>query len=255
MYEAEHSENGQTPISGSVPSPVEGRDANPGATPDTDFLVVVAHELKGPLTNIGGYTQLLLRQPNIAEERRLNYLQVILDETRRLSRLVNDLVDATEFEGGRIDITTGPTSPASLITAGVERARRVIPTGQIEIHDFAVPDAVWDGVRIEDAIFHLITNAWRHAAGSEPAQLAVQCDGERVLIQLLDRGPGIPEQVQPIVTTPYFRFPREAGGRKVKGLGLFLTRSIAEAHGGELRLRPRPGGGTIAEIELPLRAR
>ncbi|MCC6492927.1 MAG: HAMP domain-containing histidine kinase [Pirellulales bacterium] len=230
-------------------------DAAPEAASDSEFLAIVAHELKGPLTNIGGYTQLLLRQPQLPDERRTNYLRVILDETRRLSRLVNDLVDATQFESGHIETILGPARLDGIIAGALDRAQRVVPEGRLEVDEYAVPEAVWDSARIEDALFHLIVNAWRHAPAAEPVRLTVGQTGDRVLIAVQDRGAGVPEHVETIMRTPFFRVPRSAGGRKVKGLGLFLTRSIAAAHGGALHLRSRPGGGTIAELELPLRAR
>lgn len=251
MQELHLHEDSRPPQDGVAPASRSATTAT-GSDADLEFLSVVSHELKGPLTNISGYTQLLMRQAQLSEDRRSAYLKVILDETRRLSRLVNDLVDACQFERGRFDLVRSPIRLDLLMEAAIERARRLVPTGEIEIAPHPPITGHWDGARIEDLLFHLIWNSWRHGQSDVPTLVTAEPRDGVLAIGVLDRGPGIPDHVRPLVGTPFYRVPRDGGGRKVKGLGLYLSRSLAEAHGGSLGLEPRPGGGTIARVLLPI---
>jgi two-component system sensor histidine kinase KdpD len=213
----------------------------------TALLRSVSHDLRSPLTAItaaaGG-----LASPTLDESARTELVSVIANESARLTRLVDNLLDLSRLQAGEVAPRTDWTSAEELIEAAVAGA--VEPRGGFEVSvepGLAMFEA--DAAQLERALANLLENAARHA-GDGPVRIAALRIGPAVAIRVTDHGPGIPRAELEHVFEP-FHAPGEHGGT---GLGLAIARGFVEANGGELRAQSLPGQGATFTILLPISA-
>jgi signal transduction histidine kinase len=217
-----------------------------------DFVSLVSHELRSPMAAVIGSAQTLQhRWRELKPEQRDAFLAVIGDETSRLSDLVGDVLDTSRIEAGTFGYAFSDVDLAAVIRDSVAAAQ----FGQDDVRlatslPATLPSLRGDGERLRQLVDNLISNAIKYSdAGGEVAVEAEAEDGH-VTVRGRDRGPGIlPEHHDHI----FEKFGRAAGSAKPgTGLGLFLSRSFAEAHGGSLAVESRPGEGAIFTLTLPL---
>jgi signal transduction histidine kinase len=217
-----------------------------------DFVSLVSHELRSPMAAVIGSAQTLQhRWRELKPEQRDAFLAVIGDETSRLSDLVGDVLDTSRIEAGTFGYAFSDVDLAAVIRDSVAAAQ----FGQDDVRlatslPATLPSLRGDGERLRQLVDNLISNAIKYSdAGGEVAVEAEAEDGH-VTVRVRDRGPGIlPEHHDHI----FEKFGRAAGSAKPgTGLGLFLSRSFAEAHGGSLAVESRPGEGAIFTLTLPL---
>lgn len=224
-----------------------------------EFIALAAHELRTPLSvlelKIQGVTRALHDVDDARSGPPLDKLGGRLDDAlhqiERLTGLVERLLDATRFAQGKLVLALAPTRMAELATGVVERLRAPAQRQGIELRLHVTTDGpgTWDHARLEQAIGNLVTNAIKYGRG-RPVEIAVEPAPAGVRLRVSDQGIGIaPEDQQRIFT----RFERAApaGQYGGLGLGLYVTRSIVEAHGGTIRVASRPDEGTTFVIELP----
>ncbi|HEY8476571.1 MAG TPA: ATP-binding protein [Chloroflexota bacterium] len=216
------------------------------------FMGVVAHDLRGPLTAIRGYAQLLQR--GAPEERRARALQVVVDQVDHMERLIGDLLDFSRIVAGRIRV-----SPRSMDL--VELARRVVDARQLtttrhRILLEAPPTlvGVWDGDRLAQVLTNLVDNAVKYSPDGGTVWVRLRSlDGE-VEIAVTDRGVGLTPDELRVLFRPFVRLERW-GTLKGAGLGLFITKGIVEAHGGRLWAESAgKGKGSTFRVVLPRRS-
>ena len=217
-----------------------------------DFVSLVSHELRSPMAAVIGSAQTLQhRWRELKPEQRDAFLAVIGDETSRLSDLVGDVLDTSRIEAGTFGYAFSDVDLAGVIRDSVAAAQ----FGQDDVRlatalPATLPRVRGDGERLRQLVDNLISNAIKYSnAGGEVAVEAEAEDGH-VTVRVRDHGPGIlPEHHDHI----FEKFGRAAGSAKPgTGLGLFLSRSFAEAHGGSLAVESRPGEGSIFTLTLPL---
>jgi signal transduction histidine kinase len=217
-----------------------------------DFVSLVSHELRSPMAAVIGSAQTLQhRWRELKPEQRDAFLAVIGDETSRLSDLVGDVLDTSRIEAGTFGYAFSDVDLAAVIRDSVAAAQ----FGQDDVRlatslPATLPSLRGDGERLRQLVDNLISNAIKYSdAGGEVAVEAEAEDGH-VTVRVRDRGPGIlPEHHDHI----FEKFGRAAGSAKPgTGLGLFLSRSFAEAHGGSLAVESRPGDGATFTLTLPL---
>lgn len=220
-----------------------------------EFVSMIAHELGQPLTTIVGYAQLLGR-PNQPQERIQQALGVIVNESRRLTRLVQDLGDVARLTTGRFTVQSEPADLAEIAAAQVELAQQRSPGHQIRLAggDEALP-LEFDPDRIAQIIANLIGNAIKYTPGGA-ITVTVGKQDHVAELSVMDQGPGIPADRLEQIFEPHVRLvPDESGSTpRGAGLGLYIARGIAEAHGGKLWAENVPGGGARVTLQLPLRA-
>lgn len=219
-----------------------------------EFLSITAHELRNPLTSLHGNLQLMLRRmqhdPARVDDR--HRLEAILAQSERLGRLVSRLLDVSRAEMGRLDLTLAETDAAAVVRRMVGAARGLSSEHDLRAETPETVPVVWDEVRIEQVLTNLVSNAIRYSP-SGPIQVTVDVtDDDWVRIGVRDFGPGVPEHLQIRLFDRYVRGRRrEQNEGSGLGLGLYISRLIAQAHGGDLSVDNAEGGGALFTLELP----
>ena len=214
------------------------------------FVGIVAHELRTPLTALRGCLLMLQRRGAEAGDRPL--LSLALEQADRLERLVLDLLDVTNIQFGRLAVQPVPVALRDVVEGTVEVAMTLS-----ERHRFRVTNEAGelvvpvDPVRIQQVLFNLFLNAIVHAPDSDEIAVRMRELPDRAEIEVEDRGPGIPVDLQPVLFSRFVQ-GREADGRGGLGLGLFIAHEIVVAHGGTLEVDSEPGRGATFRVRLPL---
>jgi PAS domain S-box-containing protein len=221
-----------------------------------EFLSIASHELKTPLTSMQLAVQTLQRTMRrgqvIAPEYLADRLTIVADQSKRLTRLINDLLDISRISAGRLELECAPTDLAALTHHVADQFRDELALAGCPLTLNAETPVVgtWDTARVEQVITNLLTNAMKYGKG-HPIAITVARNGATAHLAVRDEGIGIaPEHIERI----FERFERAvAPGRYGgMGLGLYITRQIVEAHGGTIRAGSRPGQGSTFTVVLPL---
>lgn len=222
-----------------------------------EFIAVAAHELRTPLSalelKVRGVTRALQQDDGrgVEPENLASRLDGALRQIERLAELVERLLDASHIAQGKLVLVPEPTRLAEVATHVVERLREPALRMGTELRLRAATDGagLWDRARLEQATFNLVSNAIKYGPG-EPVEIAVEQAEAGVRLRVTDRGIGIAREDLGRI---FMRFERAApvGHYGGLGLGLYLTRSIIEAHGGTIDVSSQPGEGTSFVIELP----
>ena len=216
----------------------------------TAVLRSVSHDLRSPLTTILAASEALGSRA-LAEDERTELADAISKESRRLSRLVDQLIDLSRLQAGTAEPREDWCSLEEVIRAAAE------DTGASPEHvrlviDRDLPLVRADATQLQRAIANLIANALHHGAGAT-VSVRARVSGGRILIRVVDQGPGIPLVEQDRIFTAFYRAPGAAGNGS--GLGLAIVRGFVEADGGCVRVESVPGQGSSFVVELPLPAR
>jgi signal transduction histidine kinase len=222
----------------------------------SQFVSSVSHELKTPLTAIRMFAETLrlgrAKDPNT----QLEYLDTIVNESERLTRLLNNVLDFSKIEQGK---RTYHPSPASLPEIVRTAARAMeYPLKQqgfaLEVRiDEGLPEIRVDRDAIEQAVLNLLSNAMKYSGESRSIDLKAEREGDCAVIRVIDRGVGIDPKEQGRIFEKFYRVPnRENQSLPGTGLGLSLIAHIAKAHGGSVRVESTPGEGSTFSIFLPL---
>jgi len=218
-----------------------------------DFVANVSHELRTPLTVVGGFAETLVDDDPPAEQRR-HFAQMIRASTRRMQRIVDDLLDLSRIESGgwvpnpvAADVSA---AAADVFTSlhGAARAKNVRLESAVADRARTVRA---DPTALRQILSNLVENAVRHTAGGS-VTVYTRPDGGGAWVGVRDTGSGIPPEHLPRIFERFYRVDparsREAGGT---GLGLSIVRHLVEAHGGRVRAESQPGRGTTVEVFLP----
>jgi two-component system CheB/CheR fusion protein len=220
-----------------------------------EFLAWAAHEMRTPLTLFKGYLQMAEQRvgPD-GDARLLHYLNRASHQIQQQSVLVEELLDATRLETGRLSLRTETVDVAALATHVVE-VIQILAQGQTITLD--ADDGVFvvagDAGRLEQVLLNLLTNAIAYAPGTERIDVAVRCEGGDALITVRDFGPGIEAKKMTKIFTRYVQGSQaERSGTRGLGLGLYIAREIVHAHGGTITVASVPGEGSTFTMRLPL---
>jgi two-component system sensor histidine kinase KdpD len=236
----------------------------------TALLRAVSHDLRSPLTAISAAGEAVGSQ-SLAPQERTELAAVIQEESRRLSRLVDNLLDLSRLEAG----AAAPRREWSSVEEMIRAALAELAAGEEEFSlsiDRELPLVSVDPVQMERALVNVLENARRHsgghpvsvraravrslgtatrqtaASGPEPPGPA----GDRVIVRVVDRGPGIPPAQLERVFEPFYRARASGGEQRGSGLGLAIARGFTEANAGSLHAESLPGQGATFVFELPL---
>lgn len=218
-----------------------------------DFVSLVSHELRSPMAAVIGAARTLeTRWRELSAEQRGAFLALIGDETTRLANLVGDVLDTSRIEAGTFTYTFSDVDVAEIVRETVA----AVNVGQEEVEVVAetqpsLPRVRGDRERLRQVVVNLVDNAVKYSPTGEAVQVVARTDNGSLRVSVEDRGPGIPPEQQQLIFEKFGR-TRVGGGKPGTGLGLFIARSIAEAHGGTLDVRSAPGEGSTFTLSLPL---
>ena len=218
------------------------------------FLSVVAHDLRGPLTAIRGYAQILQRDA-VSAERRQRALAVVNEQVGRMARLIGDLLDFSRVVAGRLAIRPSPMDLAALARRVVEAQQLATTRHEIVLQSPPRVEGEWDEDRLAQVLTNLVDNAVKYSPTGGKVWVRLQPTNDQVQITVSDQGVGMtPEEIRSLFE-PFVRIERTRSLRGA-GLGLFISKSIVEAHGGTIRAEsPGPGRGSTFTVVLPRRRR
>jgi two-component system OmpR family sensor kinase len=219
------------------------------------LLADVSHELMTPLTAMRGYLETLsMREVHIDAESRDRYVRIIEEETRRLERIIGDLLDLARLEGGGGAIRRERVSTAALFERVAERHGREVEQRNIRLTSTVGPGAEeldGDPDRLEQALQNLAANALRHTPdGGEISLTATSAGPRHLTITLRDTGPGIPAEHLPLIFDRFYKVDSARRATGGSGLGLSIVKAIVERHGGTVAARN--DGGAVFEVTLPV---
>jgi signal transduction histidine kinase len=223
----------------------------------TQFVSSVSHELKTPLTSIRMFAELLqMREPTDPQQAR--FLDTIVSESERLTRLLNNVLDFSRIERGQKTYRLEPAPLADVVQAAVRTIQYPLTQQGFALTltvDDGIPPVAVDRDALQQAILNLLTNAMKYSGTHREIGLRLYAENGTAMIEVSDRGIGIPEHEQSRIFDKFYRVPipenREISGT---GLGLSLVAHSAEAHGGSVCVKSQPGGGSTFSILLPLNA-
>lgn len=220
----------------------------------SDLVATVSHEIRSPLTSVKGFTRtLLLKWERFSDEQKRTMLETINEDADRVTRLLEELLDVSRIDANRVQLHRSGTDVARIAREVVDKARqRPDGTGRelvVEVAD-DVPELLFADVdKVEQILTNLVDNALQYAPDSPVHIEVARSDGGGVRLAVRDEGPGIaPEQQR----TVFQKFGRGRGSRRAgTGLGLYITRGLARAHGGDVTVESAPGQGATFTVTLP----
>jgi two-component system sensor histidine kinase KdpD len=208
------------------------------------FLANVSHDLRTPLTTIKALAHEIRSDGD-------DRVAIIEQEADRLNRLVADLLDLSRISAGGMSVTPEINAADDLIGAALERVSGIPGAAAIQpriMEEDGLLLGRFDFVHALRALVNLLENALKYSADT-PVELEVLRTGDRLVIDVLDRGPGIRPEDTERIFEPFQR--GQTASAAGTGLGLAIARRVAEAQGGSLRYHPRAGGGSLFRLELP----
>jgi two-component system sensor histidine kinase KdpD len=212
----------------------------------------VSHELRTPLVPIKGWAQTLInRGDRLTDDQRRTAVQSILAQAQKLESLVLNILEASRIESGRIE-GGGLADVAAITMRIVEDTLSARPDRILRVRPPAVPCQVrGSSVWVERALANLVANAVKYSPDDEPVDVAITVEDDDVLVSVTDRGPGIATDSQERI---FERFERleETRTQTGTGLGLYITRRLARAMGGDVSVSSVPGAGSTFLLRLPV---
>lgn len=216
------------------------------------FVANVSHELRSPLTSIHGFAQGMLDGTIPAEDSQ-KYLEVIVGETRRLNKLIRELLDLSQIESGKFPLNMQVFDINGLISRVLITFEEKINAKSLEIevdfrqdraHVYADPD------RIEQVVINLLDNAVKFTDACGRIRIWTHGASDKMLVGISDTGPGIPEEDQPYVWERFYKVDKAHTGRKGTGLGLSIVKKIIDQHGERITLQSQKGYGAVFVFSL-----
>ncbi|HYG56683.1 MAG TPA: HAMP domain-containing sensor histidine kinase, partial [Symbiobacteriaceae bacterium] len=219
----------------------------------TQFLATVSHELRTPLTSIIAFTELLLKQDPTGRQK--EYLEDVLESSRRLLVMVNDLLDLSRLSAGRVELFTDVLDLPELVCQ-VERS--VSPLAEkkgislITEPMADLPPVLIDPLRMKQVLLNLLGNAIKFTPEGGSVHIGAQNLGEFVQVHVRDTGPGIPPDQHKRIFEAFRRIEAPGHQHPGSGLGLALARNLVELHGGRIWVENPPEGGSLFCFTVPI---
>jgi len=220
-----------------------------------EYVALVSHDLRSPMTAVKLHAEMLRRalaRQDLSKE--AQRADAILRNAARMARLIEDLVDSTQLESGRMPMHQVPTDLNELLARVVEPLPAQDATRiKLERPNDPMPLVLADSAGIERVAINLISNALKYSPGRSPVVVRLARRGEHAVVSVIDYGPGIRREDQPRVFDKYFRGIDQTKTEGL-GLGLYICRLIVDANGGRIWVESEPGSGSTFIFEIPLRA-
>jgi Na+/proline symporter/nitrogen-specific signal transduction histidine kinase len=224
-----------------------------------DFVSTVSHELRTPLTSIRSFSEILLDNPALEQDRRQEFLRIIVTESERLTRLINDMLDLAKIEAGKLEWHMTRVSASEVAGEAAAALGQLFRDKRVEL-EIELSDGASTILADRDRLFQVVVNLLSNAVKFSPSgigrvSLAVEADPDGIRLSVADNGPGIaPDHREAI----FERFRQVGDTLTAKpegsGLGLAISRMIVEHFGGRAWVEDAPSGGAIFRVWLPREA-
>lgn len=224
------------------------------------FLSIASHELKTPLTTLKVTLQLLdrqFRQPDPDRNRVETHLNRLWEQFDRLETLVEELLDASRIQQGRLELRPEPVDLVSLVEQVIDRfeyAPERKPEHQIVLEAPAAITGSWDPSRLDQVVTNLVSNALKYSPDGSEVRVSLQQSDSHAMLVVSDQGIGIASEDRKRLFQPFVRSDVVRGSVSGTGLGLYITARIVEQHGGKIRVQSEQGDGSTFTVHFPLAA-
>lgn len=203
----------------------------------SDFVALVSHELRAPLTTLNGAVEMTLHTQHALPDPARRLLEVVAVESKRLTHFVQTILDLSRLEAGRVKFNLGMVVARPLLVRSVAATLGHTDRPIIWRTAAQVPPMWADEVYLEQIVRNLLLNADKYTPPGSPIEIGLHRAAEGVWIDIIDHGPGIPEEAQSHIFERFYRQPAKDGGAQPGwGLGLYFARALTEAQGGRLTL-------------------
>ncbi len=229
-------------------------DEQQSALARDEILASVSHELRTPLTTVKGYTQIFIRRLQRGDGHFSEHeFELVLEQIERLTHLIDELLDVSRLPTRRGSPRTEPVDLRDIVSRVVERIGSSVPHRRILLETPPVPIfGRWNTVRIAQALDNILNNALKYSPDETTVYVRMDDTDGNVTLSVRDEGIGVSGEHTSQIFEPFFRIDnsttRRTGGL---GLGLYVSRLIAEQHGGSLTVDSEPGSGSTFRISLP----
>lgn len=219
-----------------------------------DFVANVSHELRTPLSFLQGYSEILLDgvdNPKESEE----YLSIILEETKRLRRLVDDLLNLTRLDIEQQIVNRSPIDWAKVVQSVINNFKPIAEEKGIILSYKAADDLrpVCGNVnQLKQVLINLLDNAHRFTSSGGEIEVLLSLKSDHVTTQVRDTGKGIPEEELPMIWERFYKVDKSRAGRSGTGLGLAIVKDIIQDHGGQIKVESEEGKGSIFTFTLQI---
>jgi two-component system, OmpR family, sensor histidine kinase MtrB len=219
------------------------------------FLAGIAHDIRNPLMVIRGSTEVLVEQQGTPSPASIGRsCERILRQVERMEQMLTDFVDARGIESGMLELTPTDNDIAELARDVTDRFRAVAPAHELVLEAPPGPvTARCDGLRLEQVLVNLITNAIKYSPGGGRVVVAARANGEWATVSVSDQGIGIAADQQDSIFEPFRRVAPASSGIAGSGLGLAVSKQIVERHGGRIEVDSALGRGTTFRVLIPSR--
>lgn len=215
-----------------------------------DFIAMATHELKTPLTSLGGFLQVLQHRYNNEQTKPL--MDKVMKQLHKLNSLFNDLFDISRIEAGKLQLNFELLDACSLVSDIVESYRETSPDHIFEINGEKNCLITADKMRLEQALTNLINNAIKYSSANTKITVQLSKQSNNIIVDVIDNGIGIGKAYQQNIFSQFYRTRDVSGTIAGLGLGLFITKQIVERHNGTITVDSMPNQGTTFTVTLPI---
>ncbi|MGI9018826.1 MAG: sensor histidine kinase [Euzebya sp.] len=215
----------------------------------SDLVSTVSHELRSPLTSVKGFTKTLLAKwDRFTDEQKKQMLATVNEDADRVTRLLGELLAVSRIDAGRLQLKRQMVQIDDLIPRVVTRVQAGIGRGrQIDVHAHDLPELYADPDRLDQILTNLLENAVKYTDGV--IEVSATQSTDVITVSVADHGQGIQPEHRGAIFTKFFRQPGEK--RQGTGLGLYITKGLVEAHGGDIWISDDISGGAVFSFTVP----
>ena len=218
----------------------------------SEFISSVSHELRTPLTAINGWGETILEDPTGDPVQMRRGIRIILNESRRLSTMVEELLEFSKMEDGRFTLRIEETDLQAEFEDAIFTYRELFRQEGIELRyeagDEDLPPIPGDPERLKQVFCNVLDNAAKHGGAGKRIDASIVREGGEQVVRVRDYGPGVPEEELPYVKQKFYKGSSKARG---SGIGLAVCDEIVKLHGGTFEIGNAEGGGAVVTIRLP----
>jgi len=223
---------------------------------ENEFISHLYHELLSPLGSIKGFAGTILADKEMDEETRIEFLNIINDESERLALLIENLLDLSKIEYGQIKMDKQKVQVLDIVQDAVSNLKPEFEKKKIGIKTDMpqdIPLIFCDRDMILKVMVNLLLNALKFTPGGGRVTISVEKEREKIKVKVSDTGVGIQKKNLPFIFDKFYRAERPTDKKRGTGLGLSIAKEIIKSHGGDIWAESRPSKGSTFYFRLPIK--